>query len=214
MNLIRVNGILPRFISGTDNPVSEIWCKEVHFKKGDYTLVSATSGAGKSSLLSFLFGERKDYQGNILFDEQEINIFRAKDWHDIRKNRISFVFQGLRLFPELTAFENIVIKNRLTNFKTSGEIRHLLECTGLGDKENEKTACLSYGQQQRIAIIRALCQPFDFLLLDEPFSHLDEANIVILSNIILQELQNRHAGMILCSLGPDYSFHYQSRFKL
>jgi ABC-type lipoprotein export system ATPase subunit len=214
MDLIQVNNVLPHFISGADAFASEIWCKEVSFRKGENQLVSATSGAGKSSLLAYLFGERNDYQGDILFDGKKNTTLNPKAWHDIRTRQISFIFQGLRLFPELTVYENIVIKNRLTRFKSNKEINQLLDELGMADKKNEKAARLSFGQQQRVAIVRALCQPFDFLFLDEPFSHLDDANIEILSNIISKELQIRQAGMILCSLGPGYLFNYQNRIKL
>ncbi|MDR2087375.1 MAG: ATP-binding cassette domain-containing protein [Dysgonamonadaceae bacterium] len=214
MNQIQVNDVLPHFISGTDASVSEIWCKKATFHKGEYYLLAASSGAGKSSFLSFLFGERNDYHGDILFDETKIDALSSSAWRDIRKNRISFVFQGLKLFSELTAFENIILKNRLTHYKTEDEIICLLNGLGLAGKKDEKTARLSFGQQQRVAILRALCQPFDFLFLDEPFSHLDDANIEILSELILNELQMRQAGMILCSLGQKYSFNYQRCLKL
>jgi ABC-type lipoprotein export system ATPase subunit len=214
MNQIQVNDVLPYFISGTDASVSEIWCKKAIFIKGEYYLLSASSGAGKSSLLSFLFGERDDYRGDILFDETKIDALSAKEWQEVRRKQISLVFQGLRLFPGLTAFENIVLKNRLTHYKTDDEIIRLLNYLGLAGKKDEKVARLSFGQQQRIAILRALCQPFDFLFLDEPFSHLDGANIEVLSELILKELQIRQAGMIICSLGQEYSFNYQHCLKL
>lgn len=214
MNLIQVNDVLPYFISDADTSASEVWCQTVSFRKGENYLVSASSGAGKSSLLAYLFGERNDYKGDILFDGKKIDSLNANAWCDIRKKNISFVFQGLKLFPELTVHENIVIKNRLTRFKSIKEINQLLDETGLAAKKNEKAAKLSFGQQQRAAVVRALCQPFDFLFLDEPFSHLDETNIEILSGIVSRELQERQAGLILCSLGREYLFNYQTRLKL
>jgi ABC-type lipoprotein export system ATPase subunit len=214
MNQIQVNDVLPHFISGTDASVSEIWRKKVTFKKGEYYLLSASSGTGKSSLLSFLFGERNDYQGDVLFDETKIDSLSSNEWRDIRRSQISLVFQGLKLFPGLTAFENILLKNHLTRYKTEDEISRLLNYLGLSAKKDEKAGRLSFGQQQRVAILRALCQPFDFLFLDEPFSHLDEANIEILSELLLNELQLRQAGMIICSLGQKYSFNYQQCMKL
>jgi ABC-type lipoprotein export system ATPase subunit len=214
VNKIKINKVLPFFISDADTPASEIWSKEVSFEKGTNYLISASSGAGKTSLFAYLFGERKDYRGDILFDERKIAALGDNEWNNIRRNKISHVFQGLRLFEGLTVFENIVLKNRLTGFKKTKEIKELLRRVGLSDKENEKVEHLSFGQQQRAAVIRALCQPFDFLLLDEPFSHLDKTNTEILSEIIREELQNRQAGMVLCSLGEEYSFDYSRMIKL
>ena len=214
MNNIHINYVSPNFLSDANVSHSEIWHREVCFRKEEYHLISATSGAGKSSLLSYLFGERKDYAGEISYDENKIVSLKSWEWSDVRKSGISFVFQGLRLFSELTAFENISLKNRLTNHKTDDEIMYMLESAGLAEKRNEKAARLSFGQQQRIAIIRALCQPFDFLLMDEPFSHLDDANIEKMSNLVTQELKSRNAGLLLCSLGDEYSFVYHRKWKL
>ena len=213
MNNISLNNVLPSFLSGA--PVaSEIWGRDVAFNRGEYVLVTAVSGAGKSSLLSYIFGERCDFSGTVSYDKQPLDAVKAKHWSRIRCRHISYVFQGLRLFSDLTAFENILIKNRLTGQKTEVEVHNMLDAAGLADKKQEKAGRLSFGQQQRVAVIRALCQPFDFLLLDEPFSHLDDANIEILSSLIEQEVRSRNAGLILCSLGQEYSFNYHHRFKL
>jgi len=213
VNSISLNNILPSFLSGTP-VVSEIWGKDVVFTKGENVLVAAVSGAGKSSLLSYMFGERCDFNGTIAYDKQAIEAVKANRWSTIRSRHISYVFQGLRLFSELTALENILVKNRLTGQKSEAEIHAMLDAIGLADKKEEKAARLSFGQQQRVAIIRALCQPFDFLLLDEPFSHLDEANIKAATSLIEQEVHSRNAGLILCSLGQEYSFNYHHTFKL
>jgi ABC-type lipoprotein export system ATPase subunit len=214
MDSMHVHHVVPHFLSGADGPVSEVWRQEVSFRKGENYLISAHSGTGKSSLLSYLFGERTDYSGEICFDNQPVATLKPHEWRSIRQSKISFVFQGLRLFPELTLLENIAVKNRLTGYKTDAEVLHLVEIAGLTDKKDEKAGRLSFGQQQRIAILRALCQPFDFLLADEPFSHLDEANIRSMAELIARELQQRKAGLILCSLGPEYPFAYHHHLKL
>jgi len=213
MNCISLNNVLPFFLSGTP-VVSEIWGRDVVFTRGEYTLIAAVSGAGKSSLLSYMFGERCDFSGAIAYDRQPLDAIKAKHWSEIRKCRLSYVFQGLRLFSDLTAIENILIKNRLTKQKTEAEVCAMLDAVGLSDKKHEKAARLSFGQQQRVAILRALCQPFDFLFLDEPFSHLDEANVGIISALIEKEVNSRNAGLVLCSLGQEYSFNYQHQYKL
>ena len=211
---IHISNVLPNFLTKEEALYSDIWQREVFFRKDEYNLVTAVSGAGKSSLLSYIFGERNDYAGDILFDNNKIDLLRPAQWSEIRQNRIGFVFQGLRLFSSLTALENINLKNRLTGYKSDDEIVYMFERAGLADKLNEKAAFLSFGQQQRVAIIRALCQPFDFLLLDEPFSHLDDTNIANMAQLIVSELKAKQAGMLLCSLGIEYPFDYHHKWKL
>lgn len=191
-----------------------IWFNDANFEKGKNYLITASSGQGKSSFLSFIFGERTDYTGNIYFDGREIKTLKKTEWQDIRKKNISYVFQGLRLFSGLTALENIQLKNKITDYKSQDEIDCLIEQSGLQDKRNEKAGRMSFGQQQRISIIRALCQPFDFILLDEPFSHLDEQNIETMTAIISEELNRRNAGMLLCSLGHGYLFDYHEKYVI
>jgi ABC-type lipoprotein export system ATPase subunit len=209
MDELKINGLKPFFLPETVTAVSgSVWLNEMRFDKGKRYLISASSGRGKSSLLSYIFGERTDYKGQICFDNRDITTLKQSDWKNIRTTQLSYVFQGLRLFSELTALENIMLKNKITEYKSPQDIDRMIEQSGLQDKRNEKTGRLSFGQQQRIAIIRALCQPFDFLLLDEPFSHLDEQNIKIISELITDELNARNAGMLLCSLGYGYLFDY------
>ena len=81
-----------------------------------------------------------------------------------------YAFQDLRIFTELSALENVQLKNNLTGCKKKKEILSFFEQLGIADKINVKAGKLSFGQQQRVAFIRALCQPFDFLFLDEPIS--------------------------------------------
>jgi ABC-type lipoprotein export system ATPase subunit len=214
MNTIRLNGVSPYFISDTGAPVSEIWHNDVTFRKGEHYLISAYSGAGKSSLLSYIFGERNDYEGDFFYDDKRGNDIKSAEWTNARLNCMSCVFQGLRLFPELTTLENISVKNQLTGHKTKDEIMQMITASGLADKINEKVARLSFGQQQRVAVIRALCQPFDFLLMDEPFSHLDDANIAVMADMVTNELKAKQAALILCSLGPEYPFKYDRKIKL
>jgi ABC-type lipoprotein export system ATPase subunit len=216
MDGLRINNLKPVFLPDTEQkPVSgDIWFNNLSFNKGEKYLISASSGQGKSSLLSYIFGERTDYSGDIYFDNKEVRTLKKTEWQNIRKKNISCVFQGLRLFSDLTALENILLKNKITEYKSLPEINYLIEQAGLQDKKNEKAGRLSFGQQQRIATIRALCQPFDFILLDEPFSHLDEQNIEIMTGLINTELKHRNAGMFLCSLGYEYPFEYNKKYKI
>ena len=132
----------------------------------------------------------------------------------MRQEDFSIVFQNLRLFPLLTGLENILVKNALTKTKSQKEIEIMANQLGVFDILNQKTETMSYGQRQRIAIIRALCQPFSFLLLDEPFSHLDDDNIKIACELINTSIVENQAGLLLVSLGDDYYLNCEKRLML
>jgi putative ABC transport system ATP-binding protein len=212
---IAINNIVPDPIADIASKSSEIWFKEHSFTRGKHYLISAESGTGKSSFFDFLYGRRNDFQGNIIFDGKPIKSFKTKEWNTVRQQNISLVFQGFRLFAELTVFENLQLKNHLTGDYLSDEkMMQLLERLGISDKRDIPLRFISYGQQQRVAIIRAMCQPFDFLLLDEPFSHLDEVNQRIICEMVADELKERGASLILCSLGDPYFFNYDEKLKM
>ena len=186
----------------------------VTLKRGEAYLVEAASGTGKSSLCSYVYGYRNDYQGIINFDERNIRSLSVNDWTDIRKHSLSILFQELRIFPELTAIENIQLKNRLTNFKKRKEVLTLFEAIGIADKVNEKAGKLSFGQQQRVAFIRSLCQPFDFIFLDEPVSHLDNENGTIMGRLLTEEASRQGAGIIVTSIGKHLELDYDEIYQL
>lgn len=182
---------------------------EVAFNKGGRYLLKGNSGRGKSSILNFIYGSNTRYNGDIIFNGEK---------HDtsisVRRTKLSYVFQDFKLFSKLTLWENIKIKNNLTNYKTDQEILNLISKLGLLERKNQLVETLSLGQKQRLAIIRSLCQPFDLLLLDEPFSHLDENNIEILIDIINQELEDQKAGFIMTTLNNEYLFKYHKILNL
>jgi ABC-type lipoprotein export system ATPase subunit len=143
-----------------------------------------------------------------MFDDIDIARLSTREWCDIRQQSISILFQDLKLFGELTAFENVVIKNSITNTKSELEIKSLFEQLGIDDKLNTRADRMSFGQQQRVALIRALCQPYKFLILDEPISHLDDANSDIMRDIIVQDASDRGAAIIATSIGKHMNIDY------
>ena len=214
MNLITLQNALPAVFAGKDYIDSDVWHKDVEFERGHFYLIEAASGTGKSSLCSYIYGYRNDYQGIIGFDGNNIRNLEMKDWVDIRKRSLSMLFQDLRLFTELTAMENVLLKNSLTGFKKKKDIKDLFYELGIGDKMNVEVGKMSFGQQQRVALIRALCQPFDFLFLDEPVSHLDEVNAKNMARILTEEAMRQGAGVVVTSIGRHLELDYTKKMLL
>lgn len=214
MNTIHLRQTLPQVFADRNSIVSDVWHKDLSFRKGETYLIEAASGTGKSSLCSYIYGYRNDYQGIISFDETNIKAYSVKQWVDVRQHSLSMLFQDLRLFTELTAMENIRLKNNLTGYKSKKEIFALFDALGLSDKRDVKAGRLSFGQQQRVAFIRSLCQPFDFLFLDEPVSHLDDANGHLMGELVKEEATRRGAGVIVTSIGKHPDLKYDAVLRL
>lgn len=214
MNTISFRNVLPHVFSDSKDMRSDVWSREVEFLKGKTYLVEADSGKGKSTFCSYIIGYRHDYDGQIMFDGKDVAAMKVSDWTSVRRQNISYLFQELRLFPELTAFENVEIKNRLTAFKTRSEIEQWFERLDIADKMNAKVGFMSFGQQQRVAMIRALVQPFDFILADEPISHLDERNSIKMGEIMMEEARRQGAGVIITSIGKHMDMPYDKILKL
>lgn len=214
METIQFQSVLPQVFSQRTDLCSEIWKQDVLFQKGHLYLVEAESGKGKSTFCSYILGYRHDYSGKVMFDNSNVLDFKVRDWVEIRKRHISHLFQELRLFPELTAMENVEIKNKLTNFQTREQILEWFDMLGIADKVDAKIGRMSFGQQQRVAMIRSLCQPFDFILADEPISHLDDNNSRIMGDIMMAEANRQGAGVIVTSIGKHMDLAYEKVVRL
>lgn len=218
MNTITISHTLPHVFKGMehDEPLcnSEVWLQDVTFQKPGHYLVEAESGTGKSSLCSFIYGSRGDYSGSVLFDNVDVRTLKMKQWCEIRTRHLAYLPQEMMLFGELTALENILIKNSLTGFKSRQWIIEALEKMEIANKADTPASQLSVGQQQRVAIIRALCQPFDFLIVDEPVSHLDARNNATVASMIAEEAAAQNAGIIATSVGNKLLLDYNKTLLL
>ena len=134
MNSIHLQQTLPQVFADRNSVTSDVWHQDLFFRKGEMYLIEAASGTGKSSLCSYIYGYRNDYQGIINFDETNIKAYSVKQWVDLRKHSLSMLFQDLRIFTELSALENVQLKNNLTGCKKKKEILSFFEQLGIADK--------------------------------------------------------------------------------
>lgn len=204
--LIELNQVIPEPIPKEMIERSEVWGTQLKIEPQSISLISAHSGKGKSTLLHLLYGLRKDYSGEVLIDGENIQKKNASDWTLLRKQKISLLFQELRLFSKLTACENIELIPEVNPYGPSE--MEMAKQLGMSDFLNQPVETLSFGQRQRIALIRTLCKPFNLLLLDEPFSHLDQENINLASSLINEVAKGNQATVLITSLGeaPPLSF--------
>ena len=216
---ITLRKVLPRVFRGSESepPVchSEVWLREdVSFVRPSAYIVEAESGTGKSSLCSFVDGARSDYDGEILFVGEDVRGFSIERWCALRREALAYLPQEMRLFGELSVMDNIMVKNRLTSYRSESEVMGMLDRLELAHKAGEPAGRLSVGQQQRVAIVRALCQPFDFLLVDEPVSHLDVRNNATVASLIVEEATARQASVIVTSVGNKLAVNEYKLIRL
>ncbi|MFP6854737.1 MAG: ATP-binding cassette domain-containing protein [Opitutales bacterium] len=201
---ITLSETLPYPMAEAPPETSEIWQKEITFEQGGRYLVVGESGCGKSTLIHMLCGMRRDYHGSVLLEDQEARTLSPLDWARLRAQSLGLVFQDLRLFSDLTARENL----SLLPIQEPGrpKIGEMAEQLGMSPFMDRPCGKLSHGQRQRIAVMRVLCRPFELLLLDEPFSHLDDSNVEAMTSLIEAEIERRGAGLILASLMESSPF--------
>jgi ABC-type lipoprotein export system ATPase subunit len=211
---LEFNNVLPHPLQEYPHGSESVWKNNFKIDFPKKVVLNASSGKGKSTFINTVYGIRQDFEGTIKIDNKDISSFSLDEWIELRRSSLSVVFQDLQLFPELTVMQNLQLKNDLTEHKTESRIREMLQTLGISNKEDQLCKNLSLGQQQRVAIIRALLQPFELLLMDEPFSHLDEANAKIALELIASETDLNKGGFILSTLGSFHGFNYEQELNL
>ena len=166
---------------------------DIDIKMGEIVSIVGSSGAGKSTLLHILGTLDRADRGAVKLNDAEINSLHGKRLADFRNKNIGFIFQFHHLLPEFTALENVCIPGWIAGRKTK-EVQDkaltLLELLGLKDRSEHKPGELSGGEQQRVAVARALINNPSIVMADEPTGNLDSANAKELHNLFI-DLRNR-----------------------
>jgi len=148
----------------------------LEIKKAEIVSIVGASGAGKTTLLHILGTLDKADSGNIFIDNNPITDLSDKKLSEFRNQQIGFVFQFHHLLPEFTALENVCIPafiNKVSKRKAEAQAKEILEFLNLSDRHDHKPAELSGGEQQRVAVARALINNPSVILADEPSGNLD-----------------------------------------
>lgn len=197
---IIIDRVLPDFFTSVEQRSSGVWGQRLVFEKGKSYAISAASGKGKSTLLNYIFGVRQVPNGEVRLNDRSVATWSPEERSTARSMTLAMVFQDLQLFGHLTARENIELKRTRANqdawenvvqWAQALEVDHLLE---------RRCDRLSLGQQQRMAILRALAQPFEWLLMDEPTSHLDERNAARVMQLVREQCIRKGAGCLVTTL--------------
>lgn len=161
----------------------------LHIKKGEFVSITGTSGAGKTTLLQLLGTLDKIQKGSLIINNKEVNTLSQKELASFRNKEIGFVFQFHNLLVEFTALENVCLPAFIGGTdkkKAEQKGLELLALLGLTDRANHKPDELSGGEQQRVAVARALINSPSIILADEPSGNLDSKNAEELHNLFLK----------------------------
>ena len=182
---------------------SEVFLQSLRFERGRRYCINARSGRGKTSLCNFIYMSRRDFAGEICFDEVDVRTLSDRQISRIRRRHLAYLPQELELFDELSALENVQLKMNIAYDagESCPDVEAWFTRLGIADRMHQLCGRLSVGQKQRVALIRALSQPFDFLLLDEPVSHLDNDSNRLGANLIAERADQLGAAVIFTSVG-------------
>jgi putative ABC transport system ATP-binding protein len=184
--IVRTENVSREFPAG-DSTVHALQDVTIAVQPGELVVLHGPSGSGKTTLLNAIGGLDRPTAGRVWVDGQEVTALGEEELVAFRRSRVGFIFQGFGLLPVLTAAENVEIPLRLQKAdpqRRDARVRDLLELVGLGDRANHRPYELSGGEQQRVAIVRALTNDPRLLLADEPTGQLDSENARTIMSLI------------------------------
>jgi putative ABC transport system ATP-binding protein len=178
---------------------------DVRIGRSELTVVHGRSGSGKTTLLNMIGGLDRPTRGRVWVDSEEVSSMDEDALVRLRREKIGFVFQAFGLIPILTAAENVEVPLRLRNEDPAvrtQRVGELLELVGLAGRARHRPYELSGGEQQRVAIVRALANRPKLLIADEPTGQLDSANARTIMEVIRELVRSEGVSAIVATHDP------------
>lgn len=179
---------------------------DIHIDKGEIVTIVGASGAGKSTLLQIIGTLEKADKGDVFINGQNVNKLGQKALAAFRNKNIGFVFQFHHLLPEFTALENICIPAFIAGESKSNTLikaTKLLDYLNLTERANHKPSMLSGGEQQRVAVARALINNPSVILADEPSGNLDSQNAKELHELFFKLREQTGQTFVIVTHNPE-----------
>jgi putative ABC transport system ATP-binding protein len=204
MALIKIDNVKKRYTSGYD--VVEALCGvDISIAAGEFITIMGQSGSGKSTLLSVLGGMNHPTSGEVEVAGVQLYQLPGEKLADFRAQNLGFVFQSFHLIPYLTAIENVMLPLAIVKMSSEAKksaARNSLERVGLGDKLDRLPNQLSGGEQERVAIARAIVNNPHILLADEPTGNLDSKTSEEVM-ALFRELNNAGQTVVMVTHNPE-----------
>jgi putative ABC transport system ATP-binding protein len=203
--LVRLQDLTKTYTEGSKQRVIFDGINET-FDEGEFILLLGQSGSGKSTLLNLISGIDAPDSGDIFIQDIPINRLSEHERTLFRRRNIGFVFQFFNLIPTLTVFENVTLPMQLSGGLAPARLsaaEALLDRVGLADRKETFPDRLSGGEQQRVAILRALAHNPMLLLADEPTGNLDEKTGETIMSILLELTRQAGKTLIMATHNPE-----------
>lgn len=204
--LLRAAGVVKEFPTGRDQTLLVLRGLELTVTEGEFLIIVGPSGSGKSTLLHILGGLERPTSGEVFIEGENLFAFPDDALASFRNGSLGFIFQFHHLLPEFTALENVLMpalirKESLSHARERG--KHLLAEVGLADRLNHRPVELSGGEQQRVAVARALINEPRLVLADEPSGNLDVENGNRLHQLIMDMSRRKGTTFVIATHNPD-----------
>ena len=170
---------------------------------GQFVGIVGPSGSGKTTLLNLIASLDRPDHGTIRLDDLDITTLTRRAAARYRNTRVGVVFQAYNLLPQLTALENVLVPMIPTRRLDRTRAHRLLTAVGLADRTRHRPSQLSGGEQQRVAVARALANDPDVVIADEPTGNLDRDAATTVLDLLVATCRNQHHTLLLATHDPD-----------
>lgn len=204
--ILKAEKLSKSYQSNKKNTLKVLKSISLEIEENKISVIVGASGAGKSTLLHLLGGLDRPDEGKVFFEQQNIFEFSNDKLAKFRNENMGFVFQFHHLLPEFTALENVSIPQMIKgkSLKSASEnSKKLLEIVGLQDRIDHKPAELSGGEQQRVAVARALANDPKIIFADEPTGNLDSANSESIHKLLFELRDNFKKTFVIVTHNPE-----------
>lgn len=204
--LIRAEALHKEYPMGKDQRLHVLKGLDIEVREAEIAVIIGPSGSGKSTLLHLLGGLDRPSSGRVIIDDHDLGLLSEDELAAFRNKTLGFIFQFHHLLPEFTALENVAMPALIRGEKledAQGRAVELLSEVGLGERVQHKPSELSGGEQQRVAVARALMNNPALILADEPSGNLDEENSQKLHQLLADLAQKRGLSFLIATHNLD-----------
>lgn len=219
MALLQIDDLQKVFYTPDGNVSNVIYVPELSLEPGKTMVLDGPSGCGKTTILHMISGLLRADNGSIVFDGQELQDLDSKSRSRWRSQNIGYILQKLNLLDELSVLENVLLplcwRAELVDSKyLQQQACQLLAQVGLADKLHMLPTKLSIGEQQRVAVVRALLQRPKLVLADEPTASLDKANGELVLSLLKQLCQQNNTALLISTHDESIKAQFSKRYNI